>query len=47
MSRWFRDVIKDDELATEAAGIESADIDASDSRRRIRQAIERRYTTPA
>jgi hydroxymethylpyrimidine pyrophosphatase-like HAD family hydrolase len=47
MSRWFRDVIKDEELATEAAEIESADIDAGDSRKRIRQAIERRYTAPA
>jgi hydroxymethylpyrimidine pyrophosphatase-like HAD family hydrolase len=47
MSRWFRDVIKDDELAIEATEIEKADFDAEESRKRIRQAIERRYTAPA
>jgi hydroxymethylpyrimidine pyrophosphatase-like HAD family hydrolase len=47
ISSWFRDVIKDEELATEAAQIEDEDLDAADSRKRIRHAIERRYTTPA
>src|SRR5262245_39741382 len=47
VSRWFRDVIKDEELAAEAAEIEAADLAAAESRRRIRRAIERRYTAPA
>jgi hydroxymethylpyrimidine pyrophosphatase-like HAD family hydrolase len=47
ISRWFRDVIKDEELAADTAAIEDADLDAADSRKRIRHAIERRYTTPA
>ena len=47
ISRWFRDVIKDEELAAEAAEIEETSAGAADSRKRMRQAIERRYTTPA
>jgi len=47
VSQWFRDVIKDESLATEAAEIENAALSAPDSRQRIRQAIERRYTRPA
>jgi hydroxymethylpyrimidine pyrophosphatase-like HAD family hydrolase len=47
VSRWFREVIKDESLATEADAIESADLPASESRARMRQAIERRYTAPA
>jgi hydroxymethylpyrimidine pyrophosphatase-like HAD family hydrolase len=47
ISRWFRDVIKDEELAAAAAEIEEAYAGAADSRKRMRQAIERRYTTPA
>ena len=47
VSRWFREVIKDESLATEAEAIESADLPASQSRTEIRQAIERRYTAPA
>jgi len=47
MSSWFRQVIKDEELATEAEKIEDEDLDAAASRKRIRHAIERRYTTPA
>jgi hypothetical protein len=47
-SRWFRDAIKDDELAAEAQAIEGAvDLDAAASRARLRAAIERRYTAPA
>jgi len=47
ISLWFRDVIKDDALADEAASVEDADLTPADSRVRIRQAIERRYTAPA
>jgi HAD superfamily hydrolase (TIGR01484 family) len=47
-SRWFREKIKDDALVEEARRVEQqADLSASDSRARIRQAIERRYTAPA
>jgi HAD superfamily hydrolase (TIGR01484 family) len=47
-SRWFRDAIKNEDLAREAAAIEAkADAPASDSRARIRAAIGRRYTLPA
>jgi HAD superfamily hydrolase (TIGR01484 family) len=48
ISQWFRDVIKDEALATEAAEIENdTDLSPVDSRLRIREAIERRYTTIA
>lgn len=43
-SRWFRDAVKDDDLAEEAARIESAH--TNESRARIREAIERRYALP-
>jgi hydroxymethylpyrimidine pyrophosphatase-like HAD family hydrolase/energy-coupling factor transporter ATP-binding protein EcfA2 len=46
-SRWFRDCIKDEELAREAAAIELDGMDAEESRTRIREAVERRYTAPA
>jgi hypothetical protein len=47
-SRWFRDAIKDQELATEAAGVEEeASISASESRARIKELVERHYTAPA
>jgi HAD superfamily hydrolase (TIGR01484 family) len=47
-SRWFREAIKDPELADEAEAIETAsDLDASESRGRIRAAIEKRYTAAA
>jgi HAD superfamily hydrolase (TIGR01484 family) len=47
-SKWFRDVIKDDELATEAAAAEDdAEIDAAESRRRILESVTRRYTASA
>jgi HAD superfamily hydrolase (TIGR01484 family) len=47
-SRWFREAIKDPELAEEAAAVERefAD-DAKASRERIRRAIHARYTLPA
>ena len=48
VSRWFRDVIKDAGLADEAAAIEAGgDLSAAESRARIRDAVQRRYTTPA
>ncbi len=47
-SRWFREAIKDADLADEAARIEElSDNSADDSRARIRAAIEERYTLPA
>lgn len=47
-SRWFREIIKDDELAAEAAKVEAQkDISPRESRARIRAAIEERYTAPA
>lgn len=47
VSRWFRDVIKDEPLAAEAADVEAGDLPPAESRARIRAAIQRRYTTPA
>jgi hypothetical protein len=48
VSRWFRDVIKDDALADEAAAIESrADLPTGVSRARVRAAVEQRYTKSA
>jgi HAD superfamily hydrolase (TIGR01484 family) len=47
-SRWFRDAIKDAELAEEAAAIEEQpDISAEESRQRIEDAVVKRYTAPA
>jgi hypothetical protein len=46
-SSWIRRVVKDDELADAVARIEaSPDIQPRDSRQRIREAIEARYTAP-
>ena len=46
-SRWFGEVIGDEELANEARTIErEAANDASESRARIRAAVESRYTQP-
>jgi hydroxymethylpyrimidine pyrophosphatase-like HAD family hydrolase len=48
VSKWFRDSIKDDALAKEAADIEANKrLSPSESRARIRAAIEGRYTAPA
>ncbi|KQW65558.1 phosphoglycolate phosphatase [Phenylobacterium sp. Root77] len=44
--RWFREAIKDDELADEALGVQD-DGDARASREAMREIIERRYTAPA
>ena len=47
-SSWFRDAIKDESLAAEAAAIEAdAALPARDSRMRFKEIIERRYTAPA
>ena len=47
-SRWFRQAIKDDDLASEAGAIESDNaLSARDSRLRIKEMIDRRYTAPA
>jgi hypothetical protein len=47
-SRWFRHQIKNDELAREAVEVErDFDLDAAESRRRISEAVTRRYTIPA
>jgi HAD superfamily hydrolase (TIGR01484 family) len=47
-SRWFREVIKDTDLAAEAEPIERmADATARDTRALIRAAIDKRYTAPA
>jgi len=47
-SRWFRERIKDDALAADAERVERMEgLDAAESRKLIRQAIERYYTLPA
>ena len=47
-SRWFREVIKDPDLAAEAEKVEKDEkLSASESRARIVEAIEQRYTLPA
>ena len=47
-SRWFRDEVKDEELARETEQIEEDDsLDADQSRQRIVAAIDRRYSLPA
>jgi HAD superfamily hydrolase (TIGR01484 family) len=47
-ARWFRDQVKDGELAEVAEQTAAApDLSAEESRARIRQAIEDRYTLPA
>jgi HAD superfamily hydrolase (TIGR01484 family) len=47
-SNWFRDFIKDEELAEEVRKIEQAgELSAAESRARIREQIESRYTAAA
>jgi hypothetical protein len=48
IAAWFRDVIKDDELAAaaEAVAVDTG-ISPEDSRARIRDEVEQRYTLPA
>ena len=46
-SRWFREFVKDDGLAANTAAIEQDDrISAEESRRRIKELIQSRYTAP-
>ena len=46
-STWLTETIKDDDLAREVAGVEqAAELAPSDSRRLIRDAIDRRYMLP-
>ncbi len=46
VARWFRQHIKDEELAQVAEALEGT-VDASETRTRIREAIANRYTAPA
>jgi hypothetical protein len=47
-SRWFREAIKDEDLASEAAGVErQTGLAPGQSRELIKAAIERRYTMPS
>jgi len=47
VARWFRDVIKDSDLALEAELMERADVSAEESRKHIRSQIEERYILAA
>lgn len=47
-SSWFRDAIKDEELAREVEAIEADEaLDARQSRERVAEVVRRRYTAPA
>lgn len=47
-SRWLREAIKDDALADEVTALEKdGSLSAAESRRKLREAIERVYTLPA
>jgi hypothetical protein len=47
-SAWFRNVIKDDDMAQEAAEIEAdKSLGPHESRKRVRDMVSRRYTAPA
>lgn len=47
-SQWFRDVVKDETLAMEAARVEGlTDLSAAETRKLIKAAINERYTAPA
>jgi HAD superfamily hydrolase (TIGR01484 family) len=46
-SHWFREFIKDDVLAADVEAVERSNMDASESRARILEVIQRRYTLPA
>jgi hypothetical protein len=47
-SRWFREAIKDDNMAAHAADIEAqVTLSAAESRALIKAAIQQRYTLPA
>jgi HAD superfamily hydrolase (TIGR01484 family) len=47
-SKWFRDIIKDEELSEVAAAIEkNGNLNAAESRKQINEAITLRYTAPS
>ena len=47
-SQWFGEAIKDDELAAETRAVELNEaLSAQESRERIKEIVERRYTAPA
>jgi hypothetical protein len=46
-SKWFRDEVKDDQLASETEAVESGNQTPAESRAAIRAAVEKRYTLPA
>ena len=47
-SKWFRDAIKDDDLADQAREIEEEmSLDAAATRASIKKIVEQRYTAPA
>ncbi len=46
-SRWMREAIKDKDLADEVGAAEGSDAGAKETRKQVREAIERRYTAPA
>jgi hypothetical protein len=47
-SRWFRDVVKDETLAAEAARVEGlTELSAAETRKLIKAAINERYTAPS
>ena len=47
-SRWFGEAIKDDELAAETSAVEQNDrLSVEETRARIKEVVERRYTAPA
>jgi hypothetical protein len=47
-SKWFRQAIKDELMAAEAASVErNAALSALESRARIKAAVQQRYTVPA
>ena len=47
ISRWFHEVIKDPELALQTQLLERGDVNADESRKRIRSEIEQRYILAA
>jgi hypothetical protein len=47
VSKWFRQVIKDDEMARDTEAIEAGGLDPAESRAKVRELVERRYTLPA
>ena len=47
IARWFRDVIKDPELALQVELMERGDVNADESRKHIRSEIEQRYILAA